>query len=954
MPSESISREQRLQEILAAYMQDVEAGKNPDREKLLAQHPDLAEDLRSFLAENDRMRHLVNQADAATLAPTHSPHGDESAIRNPQSAIEPGTTIRYFGDYELLEEIARGGMGVVYKARQVSLNRIVALKMILAGELASPADVQRFHAEAKAAANLDHPNIVPIYEVGEHEGQHFFTMKLVVGGSLSGKAASGDWRASRVSGGSKDAQRQAATLTAAVARAVHHAHQRGILHRDLKPANILLASGGRKPPDTAGPSGGLRPPLAEYTPMITDFGLAKHVEADSGQTKSGAIVGTPSYMPPEQARSDKVLTTAVDVYSLGAILYELLTGQPPFRAETALQTLMMVLENEPAPPSSVNRGVAIDRDLEIICLKCLNKDPARRYGSAEMLAEDLERWLRGEPVLARSASRPERVLKWARRRPERAILYGLAILVLGIGLSWLTWQGGVAVVDRWARAQEAQRQLVFERRQLLEQAQNDLKMGRTSCQAGQLDVGMLTLARGLREAVALQAADLEGELRVELGRYAPLLPRLVAMSGHGAAKIYRAELIVELTYSLALNRDGKRLVAAGYPWIGRIHDVDTLAPRMLDPAFNASSTWAGSRVRGVAISADGSRFVDGEAVFSPDGKRLLAREFPLGGNPFSFLVSDPATGKAVGSFKAVEAAFSPDSSLIACDSPMTMLFDAVTGTARAPGWRFNGLVLAFAFSPDSKSLATVSWEENDNRVKDADANKNGPFTVRIWDVKTFKQSREPVLLFLHKFNRIGSLTFSPDGKLLLMTQGTGGDILQILDLDTGKTRWPNELIAISRPGGDPRYLHDGVRKAPHRSLFFSADSKTFWTGLYQWDTASGRLLGGVADQLQSPTGFTRSADGRRAAVMGMRQSTWHNTDETGKITGSETRGFETILVWDLSAVASEVKEEAQPLPGTPEQITLWLAAQTGREIGGDVSNMRDDLWLECREKLKRQ
>ena len=391
------SRENQLEAILHGYLQAVDAGQNPDREELLRRHPDRVEELREFFANQakiDRMALALNLVHVGDVTV-----GADEASNAPNGL----TRIRYFGDYELLEEIARGGMGVIYKARQVSLNRIVALKMILAGELASPADVQRFHTEAKAAANLDHPNIVPIYEVGEHQGQHFFSMKLVEGGSLAGAVASGHWRVA-----SKDGQRRTAVLTAAVARAVHHAHQRGILHRDLKPANILLEATRHDGSSLA------------TIPMVTDFGLAKHVAADSGQTKSGVIVGPPSYLPPEQARSDKVLSTAVDIYSVGAILYELLTGRPPFRAETTLQTLLMVLENEPAPPSSVNRDMAIDRDLETICLKCLNKDPARRYGSAEKLAEDLERWLRGEPIAARPVGATERLWRWCQRKPALA------------------------------------------------------------------------------------------------------------------------------------------------------------------------------------------------------------------------------------------------------------------------------------------------------------------------------------------------------------------------------------------------------------------------------------------------------------------------------------------------------------------------------------------------------
>lgn len=316
-----------------------------------------------------------------------------SEVPNPDAP--PGGPIGEFGDYELLEEIARGGMGVVYKARQKSLKRLVALKMILSGEFASPAERERFHLEAELAANLDHPQIVPIYEVGEHQGRHYFTMKLVDGVSLAR-------RTSRF----YDDPLAAARLIATVARAVDHAHRQGFLHCDLKPANILLD--------------------AHDHPHVTDFGLARRVADDSRLTVSGAIMGTPSYMAPEQASGERrELTPAADVYGLGAILYELLTDGPPFRAPTVMETVVLVLEREPPPPSQLRAG--IPPELEKICLRCLEKSPRDRYGSAAELAEDLERYLRGEDVEGNGLW--QNLRRWTRREPELVSrLGGLTIM----------------------------------------------------------------------------------------------------------------------------------------------------------------------------------------------------------------------------------------------------------------------------------------------------------------------------------------------------------------------------------------------------------------------------------------------------------------------------------------------------------------------------------------------
>jgi len=329
---------------------------------------------------------------------------------------------RSFGDYELLAEIARGAMGVVYRARQISLNRVVALKMILAGRFASTIDVQRFRQEAESAATLDHANILPIYEVGEHDGHQYFSMKLAEGGSLAEKMAE-----------LRNDPKQAIRVLEQIARGVHHAHQRGILHRDLKPANILLQNDGLAMMNEESKSShsSLLTPHSSLVPMVTDFGLAKRTEGDSGITQSGAIVGTPSYMSPEQARGSKIITTSADVYSLGAMLYEMLTGVPPFRGDSVTQTLRMVEEQEPIAPRNVN--VNADADLEAVALKCLEKDPARRYETAGAFADDLSAWLRGEPVTARRAGWTRRARKWVRRNPAVAALTAIIVLVLIVG-----------------------------------------------------------------------------------------------------------------------------------------------------------------------------------------------------------------------------------------------------------------------------------------------------------------------------------------------------------------------------------------------------------------------------------------------------------------------------------------------------------------------------------------
>jgi len=351
-----------------------------------------------------------------------APHGEP--------APAPGKTLRYFGDYELLEEIARGGMGIVYKARQVSLNRIVAVKMILAGRLASPDEVRRFRAAA--AASLQHPNIVPIHEVGDQEGQHYFSMEFVDGPNLAQVVRENPLPATR-----------ATRYVKTIAEAIQFAHERGVLHRDLKPSNVLLD------------------PFDQ--PRVTDFGLAKQLTSDSQPSTSdpqltltGQVLGAPSFVPPEQAAGRKEdVGPHSDVYALGAILYHLLTGRPPFAAETLQATLVQVLNNEPAPPRALN--ATIPHDLETICLKCLEKDPQRRYRTAKELAEELGRFQRGEPIHARPVGQMEKTWRWCGRNPALAGALATAVLLLVAGIIASTWQA------RRARTAEHEQALLRQR-----------------------------------------------------------------------------------------------------------------------------------------------------------------------------------------------------------------------------------------------------------------------------------------------------------------------------------------------------------------------------------------------------------------------------------------------------------------------------------------------------------
>lgn len=389
-PPNDPQRDPELFPVLDAYLRAMHEGQRDELERLCAAHPGLRE---LFACLNDLeslapMAQPAVESEAATLPP----------VATPSMTLVAGIPTD-FGKYELLGELGRGGMGVVFKARQKDLDRPVAIKMILGSQLASDDLIARFHAEARAAAKLQHPHIVQVYETGSLHGLHYFAMQYVEGYSLE------QWiRDERMR------QEQGVRMLADIAQAVEVLHQHGILHRDLKPANVLI--------DAAGHA------------YLSDFGLAKCLQEAGPQTVTGAVVGTPSYMSPEQAMGQKEVGPLSDVYSLGAILYEMLTGRPPFREETPLDTLVQVVESEPTLPHQLNPR--IPRSLEYICLKCLEKDPTRRYPSAAALADDLERFLHGDPVEARPANAWQRVLRWSRREPALSSRLGALALVTGV------------------------------------------------------------------------------------------------------------------------------------------------------------------------------------------------------------------------------------------------------------------------------------------------------------------------------------------------------------------------------------------------------------------------------------------------------------------------------------------------------------------------------------------
>ncbi len=645
--------------------------------------------------------------------------------------------------YEIAKELGRGGMGVVYQARHLGLNRPVALKMILAGGHAGPKDLARFRQEAEAVARLRHPNIIQIYDIGEADGRPYFALELVEEGSLVRRLR-----------GEPQPVFPTARLIETLARATHYAHQNGIVHRDLKPANILLVSGrvvsggvvsGESSADTTHHS-----PLTTHQPKITDFGLARRLDDQASGSPPSEVVGTPSYMAPEQAQGRaQAAGPAADVYALGAILYEMLTGRPPFKGATAVDTLVQVMHEEPLRPSRLRPKVP--RDLETICLKCLQKDPRKRYTSAEALADDLRRFRQGKPILARPVGALERSWKWARRRPLTAALLAGMLVSVVLGFAGVTWQWRVAADARdvaVAEKQEAERL-----RRIAEEARQRAGRDRERSRRA------LYYSRISQTQLQWRVNDLAGAER-SLARCVPDpgRPDRRGWEWHYLSGLFHAELLTlshpqgGLGASVAVAPDGRYVasVVGGYPpeereKPGEVRLWDAADGRLLH-----------------AIPGPGTLH---RLAVAPDGKRLA-----VGATDGTVRILDAATGRealrrALHTQAVTGLAYNPAGDRLATAGwdRTVKISDAATGAVLHVLRGHGHKVQSVAFHPRGDRVASGDWDGE----------------VRIWS------SRGDLLATWHQHkSAVYCVAFSPDGKLLA-SAGSNGNI-KVAELATGK------------------------------------------------------------------------------------------------------------------------------------------------------------------------
>jgi WD40 repeat protein len=893
------------------------AGQRPRIEDYLAEMPEAGRP--ALLRDLRALERAYGGDGAPTIERPTEPAGGETAAMEPARPAIAG--------YEILGELGRGGMGVVYRARQLRLNRPCALKMIRAADLAGARDAVRFLAEAEAAARLRHPNIVQIYALGDCDGRPYLEMEYVEGGSLGERLDGTPWL-----------PRPAAELIKMLARALEAMHGAGIVHRDLKPANILLEADG--------------------TPKIADFGLARSMGGDSGLTATGEILGTPSYMAPEQTRGGKHAGPPADLYTLGAILYELVTGRPPFKAATVLETLDLVRSAEPVSPRRLQPG--LPRDLETVCLKCLEKEPARRYTSAGALAEDLRRFLDGEPIRARSTTAAEQLWKWCRRNRGVATASATAaglLVFLAIGASLAAWknqQAWSAEAKQRERAEERSR----ESRELAETLESKLYINRVNlayheCLANNITAAdrllddcpparrgwewsycrrlcheeTLTLSQGSSGATLLTAAALA---------FSPDGRRIAATGVGGLVRFWDAEtgrVAHEIPadggpfFCLAFGPDGRRIASAGRGTI-TIREVGTGRVTRTIRAH-------GGPINSVAFSPDGRRIASGmstpnASAGSPEvkiwdaetGRQLgvfrdaqwgyMNLAFSPDGRQVGYVVHmsntirllDGTTGQEVTALThpaaegAIAVAFSPDGGRIAAayGSGLILAWDRGTGAVIRMYRGHAGAVLGVTFSPDGSRIASAGadgtvrlWEMDTDRELATFRGHTGPVygvqfapdrtrlaaagydeTIRVWELAT-----EGEALTLDGYRGWAfRVQFGPDNRRLV---SAGVEIIRVNDAETGQ---PMGTIGPI-PGG----CVFGLALSPEgRRVAVASENRN---EIDTWDVEDGRRLLTFRGHAGRIRGVAWAPDGRRIASA--------SEDETVKIwdaaSGQEIRTF---------------------------------------------------------------